>query len=155
MSRANPHMRHFAKRLIVYETMENKSSATKPPAAFHVCEKLHAHMATFMGNAGFRALLARALVLATTEVPWLSAVQVKADGALEGLEELHTQLNPDELFEGGMVVLAQLLGLLVAFIGERLTFRLVSEVWPKFSLDEMESENRGNNENRGKNEKTK
>ena len=148
-------MRNFAKHLIAYDTLENTPSGTLPPTAFHVCEKLQTHMATFMGNAGFRALLARALVLATTEVPWLSAVHVKADGALEGLEELHTQLDPDELFEGGMVTLAQLLGLLVAFIGERLTFRLVNEVWPKFSLDEMELENRGKNEKRGNNEKTK
>ena len=148
-------MRNFAKRLIAYERLENASSETPQPAAFHVCEKLHAHMATFMGNAGFRALLARALVLATTEVPWLSAVQVKADATLEGLAELHTQLEPDKLFEGGVVLLAQLLGLLVGFIGERLTFRLVNEVWPEFSLANMGLENREKNENRVKNEKAK
>jgi len=146
MSRANPHMRHFAKRLIVYETRAGSSSATQTPAAFYACEKLHAHLAAFMGHAGFRALLARALALACVEVPWLCAVQVKADGVLEGWEELHTQLNPDELSEGGIVLLAQLLGLLVAFIGERLTLRLVSEVWPEFTFNNMDLEHRGKNE---------
>ena len=102
-----------------------------------------------MGNAGFRALLSRALALANAEVPWLRAVQVKADGSLEGLEELHAQLDPDEIFEGRVVLLAQLLGLLVAFIGENLTLRLVREVWPKLSLNDLDF-GKG-----GKNEKTK
>ena len=48
-------------------------------------------------------------------------MHVKADGSLEGVEEHHAQLDPDELFEGRVVLLAQLLGLLVAFIGENLT----------------------------------
>ena len=99
-----------------------------------------------MGNGGFRALLSRALALANAEVPWLRAVQVKADGSLEGLEELHAQLDPDEFFEGRVVLLAQLLGLLVAFIGENLTLRLVREVWPKVPLDDLDFGNGGKNE---------
>ena len=131
-------MRDFAKRLIAYETGGNKSSGTKTPAAFHVCEKLRPHLATLMGNAGFRALLSRALALASAEVPWLRAVHVKADGSLEGLEELHAQLDPEEFAEGRVVLLAQLLGLLVAFIGEDLTLRLVREVWPKLPLNDLD-----------------
>ena len=62
---------------------------------------------------------------------------------------LHAQLDPDEFSEGGVVLLAQLLGLLVAFIGENLTLRLVREVWPKVPLDDLDF---GNGD---KNEKTK
>jgi len=40
-------------------------------------------------------------------------------------------------FEGRVVLLAQLLGLLVAFIGEDLTLRLVREVWPKLSINDV------------------
>ena len=69
--------------------------------------------------AGFRELLSCALPRAQAEIPWLGAVHVKADGTLEGLEELNAKRNPDELFEGGVVLVAQLLGLLVAFIGEK------------------------------------
>ena len=131
-------MRNFAERLVAYETRGKKSSATKTPAAFPVCDKLRPHLATLVGNAGFRALLSRALALANEEVAWLRAVHVKADGSLEGLEELHTQLDPDEWFEGRVVLIAQLLGLLVAFIGENLTFRLVREIWPKVRLDDLD-----------------
>jgi hypothetical protein len=136
-------MRNFAKRLVADEARENKPSAAKTPADFRVCEKLRPNLATFMGNAGFRALLSRALALAKTEVPWLRAVHVKANGALEGVEELHARLDQDEFFEGRVVLLAQLLGLLVAFIGEHLTLRLVREVWPKALLDDLDFGNGG------------
>src|SRR3989442_16039336 len=114
MSRVTPQMRHFSQSLIAYETMENKLSETKIPAACRASEKLRPHLATLMGNVGFRALLSRALALANAEVPWLRAVHVKADGSFEGLDELGAQVDPDEIFEGCVVLLAQLLGLLVA-----------------------------------------
>ena len=131
-------MRDFAERLIAYETTKNKSSETKPSAAFLVDEKLRPHLATLMGNVGFRALLSRALALSNAEVPWLRAVHVNTDGSFQGLDELGAQVGPDEIFEGRVVLLAQLLGLLVTFIGELLTLRLVRDVWPKLSLNEVD-----------------
>jgi hypothetical protein len=138
MNRASPQMRNFAKRLIAYEAGGRKASETRTPSAFHVCDKLRPPLATLMGNGGFRALFSRALVLANAEVPWLRAVHVKADGSLEGLEELHAQLDPAEYSEGRIVLLAQLLGLLAAFIGENLTLRLLREVWPKIPLNDLD-----------------
>jgi hypothetical protein len=131
-------MRHFAKRITVCERQAKTTSATKTPPAFEVCEKLRAHLVTFMGATGFRELLCCALPRAKAEIPWLGGVHVKADGALEGLEELNAKHNPDELFQGGVVLVAQLLGLLVAFIGESLTLRMVSEVWPDVPLDDLD-----------------
>jgi hypothetical protein len=139
-------MRHFAKRLIAYERKADEPSETKTPPAFAVCEKLRAHLAILMGVAGFRELLSCALPRAHAEVPWLGAVHVKADGSLEGFEQLDAHHNPDELFEGGVVLVAQLLGLLVAFIGERLTLRFVREVWPTVPLDDLDSSNGGKDE---------
>jgi hypothetical protein len=92
-----------------------------------------------MGNAGYRALLVRALALTTEDLPWMRAVQVKADGTLDGLDELRAQLSREELAEGQVALLAQLLGTLVAFIGEKLTLRLVREIWPQFPVTEFES----------------
>ena len=131
-------MRNLAERLIAHETTENKSSETKNPAAFLVGEKLRPQLATLMGNVGFRALLSRSLALTNAEVPWLRAVHVNADGSFEGLDELGAQVDSDDIFEGRVVLLAQLLGLLVAFIGEDLTLRLVREVWPKLSLNNLD-----------------
>lgn len=127
-------MRNFAERLIDYEARENSSSETKIPVAFPAVEKLRLQLATLMGSVGFNALLSRALALANSEVPWLRAVHVKADGSFEGFADLKAQVEPDDIYEIKVVLLAQLLGLLVAFIGEDLTLRLVREAWPKLSL---------------------
>ena len=150
MKRATPHLRHFAKRLIVFETQGEKASQANAPANFPVSEKLRPQLTTMAGNGGFQALLARALALAKVEVPWLRAVHVKADGSLEGLSEIQSQLTPAEFLEGKVVLLAQLLGLLVAFIGENLTMRLVREVWPKVPLDDLAFDNREHPEKRPK-----
>jgi hypothetical protein len=62
-------------------------------------------------------------------------VQVKADGSLEHSGELEVQAEPEELAKGSVVLVAQLLGLLVAFIGETLTLRLMRDIWPKLSAN--------------------
>jgi len=138
MSRASPQMRSFAKRLMMYEAQGNQSANHQNSNAFSVCEKLRPQLVTLLGNAGFRALLSRAIAVASAEVPWLRAIHVKSDGAFAGLEETHASLSLDATFVGGVALLAQLLGLLVAFIGEDLTLRLVREVWPKASLDNLD-----------------
>ena len=127
-------MRDFAKRLMSHEKLKNKSSDASSPAAFHVVARLRPNLATLVGNDGFQALLSRALALAIAEVSWLRAVTVKKDGTLEGLQAVHA-LDPAEVLEGRVVLLAQLLGLLTAFIGSNLTLRLVGEIWPTLSLD--------------------
>jgi hypothetical protein len=127
----------FAEDLIAGETGENQSSETKPSADFPVFEKLRSPLATLMGNGGFRALFARALALARVEISWLRAVHVNADGALAWQEELHPPLAPAEFLEGRVVLLAQLLGLLVAFIGPGLTARLIGEIWPNIMRNEL------------------
>jgi hypothetical protein len=131
MNRATPQMRSIAERLIVFETLRNASPEAAAAIASPVMDKLRPHLATLLGSGGVRALVGRSLALATTEVPWLRAVQVDTTGNLEGLAALRAQLDPAEFLEGRVVLLAQLLGLLVAFIGPSLTSRLVGEVWPQ------------------------
>jgi len=135
MRRADPTIRDLAGRLIALEATDSKSSSTTVPTAFVACEKLRPSLATVLGNVGFSALLSRALALAATEVKWLGAVQVDAGGALEGLAEPQTTVSPAESARGGVVLLAQLLGLLATFLGGDLTLRLVRDVWPKLDVD--------------------
>ena len=93
-----------------------------------------------MGTAGFREILLCALPRATVEVPWLRSMRVKQDGSLEGLNDLGAQHRPDELSEGGIVLFAHLLGLLVAFIGRDLTLGFVLEVWPEVPLNNLKQD---------------
>ena len=135
MNRTTPQMRSIAERLIQYETPKKDASGTADAATLAVTERLRPHLATLMGNGGYRALLARALKLASAEVSWLRTVQVNADGVIEGFEPLRARLiKPAEFHEGRVVLLAKLLGLLVAFIGPGLTSRLVGEIWPRIEF---------------------
>jgi hypothetical protein len=133
MSRATPELRKFAERLIAYETRAD-SPKTAEGQAFRVGAKLRPHLATLMGSAGFRALVSRALALASAEVPALKVVRVKTDGTFDGWDELAAEVRAEEIAKGRVVVVTQLLGLLAAFIGENLTVRLVLEAWPKLPL---------------------
>ena len=128
MNRATPKLRIYAESLIDYEMSRNASSKSKPTAAFVVIETLSPHFGPLMGAAGFRALISRALVLASAEVAWLSELHVNADGSFEGLNELEAQANPEEISNAGIVLLARLLGLLVTFIGDELTLQLLNNV---------------------------
>jgi hypothetical protein len=135
MSRIAPKTRDLAERLIAYEATVRKSIQARPQTNFPPFEKLRPHLATLMGNAGFHALLTRACTLASLEVPWLLKIKAKADGSLGGLKALESKMGAKALSEGKILLLAQLLELLVAFIGEILTLHLVRETWPKLPLD--------------------
>jgi hypothetical protein len=62
------------------------------------------------------------------------------------LETLNAQLDPTKFFEGRVVLLAQLLGLLVAFIGPQLTPRLIGEIWPQIPPDGLDFDKGDQNE---------
>jgi len=99
-------------------------------AVCRVCDKLRRPLTTLTGAAGFRSLLSRALTLAKQESPVLGAWEVKTDGSLQGLN--------GEAAQSGDVLIAHLIGLMITFIGESLTLRLLHDVW----LDLPDSENK-------------
>jgi hypothetical protein len=132
LSRATPEMMTLARRLLDAEAEAGTRPAGSSSVVFRVCERLYRTLSPLTGAAGFRALLSRALVLSSEEVRWLKAVHVKSDGSLEGLAELKQQLSPREIVEGETVLAANLLGLLVTFIGGGLTLQLLQDVWATF-----------------------
>jgi hypothetical protein len=129
-------MRKLAKRLMAFETPGGTPPATETTVTFRVIDKLRPHLSMLMGRSGFQALLARALVLAVAEVPWLATVHVVADGELEGLTVAPVAHEGPGFSDGEAVLLAQLLRLLEAFIGRALTFRVINQLWPQASFDE-------------------
>jgi hypothetical protein len=123
--------RDLAQRLLAYQSAADKTSGPTEFAAFRVCETLRQPLITLAGVDGFRSLLSRALTLAAAEAPSLSAVRVAADGSLKGLEEVRPETDAHQIREAGVILIAQLIGLLLFFIGEGMTLRLViSEVLP-------------------------
>jgi len=129
MNTTKPAIQDLAQRLIALEAARDPSDGLVG-GAVRACEKLRVPLVKLVGVAGFRSLLSRALAIARAEVPSLDEVQVRPDGSLEGLD----RLGRIYAAEAGVGVVAQLLGLLVTFIGELLTLRLVSDVWPDASV---------------------
>ena len=127
----SPKIQELAQRLLIYEAAGDNLSEANMPVVLRVSEKLRRPLSTLAGSSGFRSLLTRALTLAKAQVPGLSAVQIKPDGSLEGLSDLG---NQDQAAEAGVILIAQLLGLLVTFIGESLMLSLVLDAWPDFPV---------------------
>jgi hypothetical protein len=138
-----PESRHLAERLLTYEAVAGKSSEPTESAALRVCSKLRRPLVTLAGVAGFRSILCRALTLARAEAPSLSAVQVAADGSLKGLNELEPQIRKEHARDEGAILIAQLIGLLLTFIGEGITLRLIQDVWPEAAFNGRVSEKEG------------
>jgi|SRR5579864_1722510 len=130
----SPETMDLARRLLAYEAVEGKSSQPMDAAAILINEKLRRHLCTLVGVAGHQGLLSRALTLAREEAPSLGAVQVTAEGRLQGLSGPGPQSDQDRDREGGVILLAHLLGLYLTFIGETLTFRLVQDLAPHLAV---------------------
>ena len=120
--------RNLARSLV---TSEAEASATAPQietAAERVYEKLRRKLGSPVGVDGFRALASRALTLAKAESHGLGAVQIAANGGLRGLGETGSQTDVDQDGEAGVILIAQLLGLFLAFLGEATTLRLIEDL---------------------------
>ena len=143
MNRTRPQLRNLARFLILHETKGEQHSPALDLPVYRVCEKLRSHLSAFMGIGGYRELLTYALPRAAAEASWLSSLRVNADGSLKIPEEPQRQLNPRQILEGGVILVAELIVLLVAFIGETLTLSILREVWPEV---EIPHSNLGNEE---------
>jgi hypothetical protein len=134
-----PQTQDLARRLLAYEAVPSNTSAPTESAAVRVCEKLRKPLCALAGVASYRSLLSRALTLARAESPSLSAVQVTADGSLQGLGELEPKIDQRPGQEGGAILLAHLFALFLTFIGADLTLRLLRDVWPDAAFDDRDS----------------
>jgi hypothetical protein len=143
-----PKMRDLAWCLLTYEGMSAKSSESMESATLCVYEKLRQSLSAFAGAAAFESLAFRALTQAKSEAPSLWAVQIAVDGSLQGLGEFEPQIDIGRDLageypagEGGTILIARLLGLLLIFLGEALTLSLLRLAWPGAALDNCNSEN--------------
>jgi hypothetical protein len=120
--------RDLARSLVASEADSNTASPHTEPATVRVYERLRRQLGAPLGVGGFQALAFRALALAKSESPRLGAVQITESGGLRGLDEVECQTDADEEGEGGIVLIAQLLGLFLTFLGEATTLRLIEDL---------------------------
>ena len=140
--------RALAERLLAYEINAAKSSEPLESAILRVYERLRKCLGEVAGVSGFQSLATRALALAKTEAPSLSAARIAVDGSLQGLGDFEQSIDFEKVqaaesptFEAGRILIARLLGLLLLFLGEALTLRLLRSAWPSEAIDEFSSEN--------------
>ena len=120
--------REMARSLVAREDDASTASLHAEPATVRVYEKLRRQLGAPVGVDGFQALASRALALAKSESPQLSAVQLTANGGLRGLGGVGSDSDVDEDGEAGIVLIAQLLGLFLTFLGEATTLRLIEDL---------------------------
>lgn len=120
--------RELARILVAREADASKTALQAQPATVRVYNKLRRQLAASVGVDGFQALASRALALAKSQSPQLSAVQVTAHGGLRGLGEVDSRTGADEQGEAGIILITQLLGLFLTFLGEATTLRLIEDL---------------------------
>ena len=120
--------RDLARSLVACEADAGSSSRQAGAAAVCVYERLRRQLGSPVGVDGFQALASRALALAKSESPRLRAVQITANGGLSGLGEVESGTDAHEDGEAGMLLIAQLLGLFLTFLGEATTLRLIEDL---------------------------
>ena len=120
--------RDLARSLVACESEASTTALQAEPASVRVYERLRRQLSASVGVHGFQALASRALALAKSQSPRLSAVQVTANGGLRGLGEVESQMDADEDREAGIILIAQLLGLFLTFLGEPTTLRLIEDL---------------------------
>jgi len=125
--------RELARSLVACEADETTASLHTEPATVRVYERLRRQLGASVGVDGFQALASRALALAKSESPRLSAVQLTANGGLRGLGEVESQTDVGGDGEAGIILIAQLLGLFLTFLGEATTLRLIEDL--RFQVD--------------------
>jgi hypothetical protein len=138
MSPPPPAIQDLARRLLASEPARVESPHGDADQAVLACERLRVPLTKLIGAAGFASLLSRALALARRQAPPLEGLRVGADGLLTGFNEVQQDSGAAEAARHwGAVLVAELLGLLVTFIGQPLTLSLVREAWPDASVETM------------------
>lgn len=131
-------MLRLAQRLMAEEARAGSGTPGRARPAFPACDRLRQSLTVLAGREGYRVLLARALVLAQAEAPWLGQLGLEADGTLGVSPDLEGTLAPGERARGEVVLLARLLDLLVTLIGRPLALRLLQDIWPGLAPGDIE-----------------
>lgn len=123
MSREFPSILELAQ---VLQSASRPATDSKAATVVLVNDNLRLSLTRLAGAEGYAALLRRSLSLTRAAMPVLQGAQVRADGTVDGLEEVFAH---DEVIgrEAAIAVTTQLLELLVEFLGEPLTRRMVRE----------------------------
>jgi hypothetical protein len=129
----------LARWLVTTEMGADEGPLAGSAAAGRVFDKLSHRLAQLITPVGSEALLTRAVHLSRAEFPFLDGVPSAQNtrGLIDRLREIAATVEPSQADEAFLSVLGALVGLLIAFIGEDLTFRLLRDVWPGVPMSKL------------------
>jgi hypothetical protein len=138
----NAALRQIALKVLAQHTASAAGADTLAAAARRAYDDLARVSAPLIGQAGVDALTGRALHLAQREYPWLAAPHEpdRADGPFARMILCLERQDPAVATEAAGAVFATFTGLLVTFIGEPLTARLLRKAWPDAFSDALAEE---------------
>ena len=125
-----------ARKLLAYEGTlggTDDCGVTRVASAARVYDKLRAHLAPLVGDAGVELLFVRSAKLTKGEFAWIAKVSI-----LEGSAALREYLERDDpavATESAAALFGNFFALITTFIGARLTTQVLQKAWP--TLDEM------------------
>ncbi|MCP9495856.1 MAG: hypothetical protein MSG64_15515 [Pyrinomonadaceae bacterium MAG19_C2-C3] len=137
MRQATPELLELARRLLAHEAKQSRPRGNAA-AMKRACERLSEPVNSLVGAGGLRALVARALYLAKQEFAWLEGVKADETAvcSFSNLDEATAGQPADEASRGTAQILANIIWLLVTFIGDDIVLRLVHETWSDVPLGE-------------------
>jgi hypothetical protein len=140
MNEVTTAVQDLARRLVVQETSQQKDHEAGSLPALCAVEKLRGPLSRLVGTAAFQSLLTRALSLASAYTPWLVPLRIEPDSSVVWSGSVPSGETSEKSSEGGAALLAELIGLLIAFVGQGFTLLVLRNVWPNANLDQMRTE---------------
>ena len=122
-----PVISDWARKLIAAEVDTDSTPAQTELATLRVYERLRLQFRAPVGVDAFQALASRALSVAKSQFPSLSAVSVAANGGLRGLGTVESPLDLGEDGEVGIILITQMLRLFLTLLGETAMVRLMED----------------------------
>jgi hypothetical protein len=133
----NAALRQLALRVLAQYAGSTAGAEALAAAVRHAYDDLARVSAPLIGQVGVEALTDRALHLAQREYPWLVQTREpeQAEGPFTQVIACLERQDPAVAIEAAGAVFATFTGLLVTFIGEPLTARLLRQAWPDAFAD--------------------
>jgi hypothetical protein len=133
----NAALRQLALKVLAQHAGSTAGAEALAAAARRAYDDLARVSAPLIGQVGVEALAGRALHLAQREYPWLVQTREpkQAERPFAQVIACLERQDPAVAIEAAGAVFATFTGLLVTFIGEPLTARLLRQAWPDAFAD--------------------
>jgi hypothetical protein len=127
----NARLRRTVETLLYQEAGTDPDAKGLTAAALRLHDRFAAQLTPLIGAAGMHALTGRSLHLTRREFPWLEDVRLAddADGPLDRVRRCLEHQDAATAADAAVAVLATLVALLSALIGEGVTARLLHAAW--------------------------